>query len=78
MKGKKNLFLGLSYEVDVGEEDCKVDHGVEGHQPNNNINDNRRPLANDNKYRRPTLKLHFKNVSNNIKLLQKNLSFRLD
>ena len=33
LKGNANLFLGVSYEVDVGKEDGKVDHRVEGHQP---------------------------------------------
>ena len=31
----ENLFLGVSYEVDVGKEDGEVDHRVESHQPEN-------------------------------------------
>ena len=32
-KDDTNLFLGVSDEVDVGQEDCEVDHRVEGDQP---------------------------------------------
>ena len=35
LKGNGNLFLGVSYEMYVGKEDGKVDHRVEGHQPEN-------------------------------------------
>ena len=31
----ENLFLGVSYEVNVGKEDGEVDHRVECHQPKN-------------------------------------------
>ena len=35
LKGNEHLFLGVSYEMYVGKEDGKVDHRVEGHQPEN-------------------------------------------
>ena len=36
-KDDTNLFLGVSDEVDVGQEDCEVDHRVEGDQPGKKI-----------------------------------------